>query len=56
LAAPKVTQNPSSERRPAYFSDRGRLFQSDRGRRFSVIVDGISRWSRPGTDARKRWG
>ncbi|MEW5881323.1 MAG: hypothetical protein AB1761_12860 [Pseudomonadota bacterium] len=27
----------------AYFSDRGRLFQFDRGRRFSVIVDGISR-------------
>jgi hypothetical protein len=27
---------------PAYFSDRGRLFQSDRGRYFSVIVDGIS--------------
>jgi ribosomal protein S12 methylthiotransferase len=26
----------------AYFSDRGRLFQSDRGRYFSVIVDGIS--------------
>jgi hypothetical protein len=26
----------------AYFSDRGRLFQSDRGRRFSVIVDGVS--------------
>ncbi|VDY10533.1 protein of unknown function [Thiomonas sp. Sup16B3] len=23
----------------AHFSDRGRLFQSDRGRRFSVIVD-----------------
>ena len=23
----------------AYFSDRGRLFQADRGRRFSVIVD-----------------
>jgi hypothetical protein len=23
----------------AYFRDRGRLFQSDRGRRFSVIVD-----------------
>ena len=23
----------------AYFSDRGRLFQSDRGRRFSAIVD-----------------
>jgi hypothetical protein len=27
---------------PAYFSDRGRLFQSDRGRYFGVIVDGIS--------------
>lgn len=26
----------------AYFSDRGRLFQSDRGRRFSVIADAIS--------------
>jgi hypothetical protein len=26
----------------AYFSDRGRLFQSDRGRHFSVIVDGVS--------------
>jgi hypothetical protein len=26
--------------RVAYFSDRGRLFQSDRGRRFSVITDG----------------
>jgi type I restriction enzyme M protein len=24
---------------PAYFSDRGRLFQSDRGRRFNVIAD-----------------
>ena len=24
----------------AYFSDRGRLFQSDRGRRFSLIADG----------------
>lgn len=24
---------------PAYFSDRGRLFQADRGRRFSAIVD-----------------
>jgi hypothetical protein len=23
----------------AYFSDRGRLFQADRGRRFSAIVD-----------------
>ena len=27
----------------AYFSDRGRPFQSDRGRRFSVIVDGRER-------------
>ncbi|VDY06013.1 protein of unknown function [Thiomonas sp. Bio17B3] len=25
--------------RAAHFSDRGRLFQSDRGRRFSAIVD-----------------
>jgi hypothetical protein len=24
---------------PAHFSDRGRLFQADRGRRFSAIVD-----------------
>jgi hypothetical protein len=28
--------------RDANFSDRGRLFQSDRVRRFSVIVDGVS--------------
>jgi hypothetical protein len=27
----------------AYFSDRGRLFQADRGRHFSVIVDGHGR-------------
>ena len=26
----------------AYFSDRGRLFQSEGGRRFSVIADGVS--------------
>jgi len=26
----------------AYFIDRGRLFQSDRGRRFNVIVDAVS--------------
>jgi len=26
----------------AYFSDRGRLFHSEGGRRFSVIADGVS--------------
>ena len=26
----------------AYFSDRGRLFQSEGGRRFSVMADGVS--------------
>jgi hypothetical protein len=26
----------------AYFSDRGRLFQREGGRRFSAIADGIS--------------
>jgi hypothetical protein len=26
----------------AYFSDRGRSFQSDHGRRFSVMADGVS--------------
>ncbi|CQR41363.1 hypothetical protein THICB3100050 [Thiomonas sp. CB3] len=30
---------PPESNRVAHFSDRGRLFQSDRGRRFSVIVD-----------------
>ena len=32
----------------AYFSDRGRLNQSDRGRCFSVIVDGLGRHTSPG--------
>ena len=32
----------------AYFSDRGRPFQSDRGRGFSVIVDGMGRRASPG--------
>ena len=34
--------------RTAYFSDRGRPFQSDRGRCFSVIVDGLGRHASPG--------
>ena len=32
----------------AYFSDRGHPFQSDRGRCFSVIVDGQERHASPG--------
>ena len=28
-----------SNSKPAHFSDRGRLFQADRGQRFSAIVD-----------------
>jgi hypothetical protein len=38
-----VQQYVTADRRymtlDAYFSDRGRLFQSDRGRRFNVIAD-----------------
>ncbi|CQR45155.1 hypothetical protein THICB3610040 [Thiomonas sp. CB3] len=34
-----VVRSASLARQGAHFSDRGRLFQSDRGRRFSVIVD-----------------
>ena len=33
-----------------YFSDRGRPFQSDRGRCFSVIVDGLGRHASPGVN------
>jgi hypothetical protein len=33
----------------AYFSDRGRLFQADRGRRFSAIVD--AQWVRASGDS-----
>ncbi|MFN7573414.1 MAG: hypothetical protein ACK5TK_18555 [Betaproteobacteria bacterium] len=42
LAASGVQPFMHSAECLAYFSDRGRLFQSDRGRCFSVIVDGIS--------------
>ncbi len=34
----------------AYFSDRGRPFQSDRGRCFSVIVDGLGRRTSSGVN------
>jgi hypothetical protein len=30
-----------SSNSPAHYSDRGRLFQADRGRRFSAIVDAL---------------
>jgi len=36
----RASSRPSRRCSTAYFSDRGRLFQSDRGRRFSVITDG----------------
>ncbi|CDW96474.1 hypothetical protein THICB2_860001 [Thiomonas sp. CB2] len=36
---PEFASCPVPEFQSAHFSDRGRLFQSDRGRRFSVIVD-----------------
>ena len=40
MAAKDVTvTNPVIGIKRAYFSDRGRLFQRDRGRRFSAIVD-----------------
>jgi transposase len=38
----KIDPCPPHDPQDAYFSDRGRLFQSDRGRYFGVIVDGIS--------------
>lgn len=38
----KIDPCPPHDPQNAYFSDRGRLFQSDRGRYFGVIVDGIS--------------
>jgi hypothetical protein len=34
-----LLQQAKRAARGAYFSDRGRLFQADRGRRFSAIVD-----------------
>jgi len=44
-----VSTSPPASNRPkvqtvrwrAYFSDRGRWFQRDRGRRFSAIVDAL---------------
>jgi hypothetical protein len=36
-----VTTSTAQKKRPAHFSDRGRLFQADRGRRFSAIVDAL---------------
>ena len=36
---PQPTQRQDHYEQAAYFSDRGRLFQIDRGRRFSVIAD-----------------
>jgi hypothetical protein len=34
-----VNERARGRRTAAHFSDRGRLFQADRGRRFSAIVD-----------------
>ena len=34
-----ATKNTSSSNPSAHFSDRGHLFQADRGRRFKAIVD-----------------
>jgi transposase len=39
LMAPMAAMSRSLLNRDAHFSDRGRLFQADRGRRFSAIVD-----------------
>jgi hypothetical protein len=36
---PAPGRKPHVPRQAAHFSDRGRLFQADRGRRFSAIVD-----------------
>jgi DNA-binding transcriptional ArsR family regulator len=43
MSAPAISRHLS-----AYFSDRGRPNQSDRGRCFSVIVDGLGRRTSPG--------
>ena len=36
-----TSSRPARTPEPAHFSDRGRLFQADRGRRFSAIVDAL---------------
>jgi hypothetical protein len=36
-----LAEKPASAE-AAYFSDRGRLFQSEGGRRFSVMAEGVS--------------